>query len=129
MNKISSRDIRVLVAGALALAGFRALIWIPYYFIVSMDSVRIFGAVITGLALPIGIAIFLRRALAILCAQIDLWLVLISGCIAVPVFCHFFPEKAGRLRLSSVPEMLVAAILLGLIFWSVSERFGHVPDA
>ena len=61
MNKISSRDIRLLVAGALALAGFQALVWIPYYFVVSTGAVHIAGAVITGLALPIGIGILLAR--------------------------------------------------------------------
>jgi hypothetical protein len=129
MKKISSRDIQLLVAGALALAGFRALVWIPYYFVVSTGVVRIVGAVVTGLALPIGIGIFSGRTSAILWAQIYLWLVLISGCIVIPVFWHSFPEKVEQLALSIAPEMLVAAVLLGLIFWSNSERFRHEPNA
>ncbi len=129
MKNISARDIRLLVAGALALTGFRALIWIPYYFTVSLDSVRIGGAIITGLALPIGIGILLGRASAILLAQIYLWLVLITGCVAMPVVWHYFPEKVGRMALSGAPELLVASVLLGLIYWSGSQRFRHEPDA
>src|SRR5579859_2122466 len=125
MNKITSRDIRVLVAGALALAGFRALILIPYYLTVSKDSVLIGGAFVTGLALPIGIGIFLGRWSAFFWAQIYLWLKFISGCVVIPVFWHFFHAKVGHLALSIVPEMLVAAVLLGLIFWTTSEKFRY----
>jgi hypothetical protein len=83
--KISARDIRLFVAGALALAGFRALIWIPYYFTVPIEPIRIVGAIITGLTLSIGIGIFLGRWSALLLAQIYLWLIFISGCIGIPV--------------------------------------------
>jgi len=129
MNKISSRDIRLFVAGALALTGFRALILIPYDLIASRDSVLIAGAILAGLALPIGIGIFLGRWPAFFWAQGYLWLKLIGGCIAIPVFWHFSHAKLGGLTLRGVPEILVAAILLGLIFWTTSERFRYEPDA
>jgi hypothetical protein len=133
MNKISSRDIRLLVAGALALAGLQSLILIPYYFTLSLDAAHFGRAVIAGLmaglALPIGIGIFLGRWSALLWAQIYLWLKFISGCIAIPFFWYFFHEKVGHLALRIVPEILVAAVLLGLIFWTTSERFRYEPDA
>jgi hypothetical protein len=133
MNKISSRDIRLFVAGALALTGFQALLLIPYYFTLSMDAAHIGRAIIVGLiaglALPIGIGIFLGRWSALFWAQIYLWLKFISGCVAIPVYGHFFHEKVGHLALRIVPELLVAAALLGLIFWSTSERFRYEPDA
>lgn len=129
MNKISSRDIRVLVAGALALTGFRALIWLPYYFTLPMSVPAIGGAVLTGLALPIGIGIFLKRPMAIAWAQIYLWFVVISGGIALPFFWEFLPQKVGRFVMDVAPEMLVSAVLLGLIFWSNSEKFKHEPEA
>ena len=125
--KISARDIQLLVAGALALTGFRALIWLPYYFTVSLDSVRIIAGVVTGVALPIGIGILQSRTWAILAAQIYLWLVILSACVTVPIFCHFVPAKAGRMLWSSVPELLVSIILLALIYWSRSRRF-HPPN-
>jgi hypothetical protein len=129
MNKISSRDIRLFVAGALALAGFRALILIPYDLIVLKDSVLAGGAVITGLALPIGIGMFLGRWSAFFWAQVYLWLKFLLGCFAIPVYWYFFHAKVERLALRSVPEILVSAVLLGLVFWTTSERFRYEPDA
>jgi hypothetical protein len=130
MNKISSRDIRLFVAGALALAGFRAWILIPYGLIVSRDSVLIGGAVFAGLALPIGIGIFLGRWSAYFWAQIYLWLKLIGVCIAIPFYWNYFHAKVGLLALKSVPELLVATILLGLIFGPLlkSLDMSRMPD-
>lgn len=118
----------MFVAGALAVSGFRALISIPHYFVLK-DSVLIVGAFIAGLALPIGIGIFLGRWSAFFWAQIYLWLKFIAGCIVIPVFWYFYHVKVGRLALSIVPEILVAAALLGMIFWTTSERFRYEPDA
>jgi hypothetical protein len=133
MNKISSRDIQVFVAGALALTGFRALVSIPHSVALSIDSAHIgravIGSLIIGLALPIGIGVFLGRWSALFWAQIYLWLKFIGGCIAIPFFWYFYHDKIGRLALLSVPEILVAAVLLGLIFWTTSERFRYEPDA
>ena len=133
MNKISSRDIRVFVAGALALTGFRALVLIPSNFASSMDVAHIGRAVVfglfAGLALPIGIGIFFRRWSAFFWAQIYLWLEFISGCVLIPYLWHFSHEKLGPLALSLLPGMLSAAALLGLIFWTTSERFRYEPDA
>jgi hypothetical protein len=132
MNKTSSRDIRLFVAGALALTGFQALIVIPNYFTLSMDVAHIGRAVIVGLlaglALPIGIGIFLGRWSALFWAQIYLWLKFISGCIAIPFVWYFAHEKVGHLALRIVPEILVAGVLLGLIYWTTSERFRYEPD-
>ena len=125
MKKISARDIQLLVAGAFALMGFRALIWLPYYFVTSADLVRIINTTVTGLALPLGIGILLGRVSAIPVARIYLWLVVISGCIVIPTFWYFAPEKGGRIALRFAPELLVAIVLLGLIFWSRSRRFNH----
>jgi hypothetical protein len=132
MNKISSRDIRVFVAGALAFYGFQALIVIPYYFTLSMNASHLGRAVITGLivglALPIGIGIFLGRWSAVFWAQIYLWLKFIFACATIPVFCFYFHAKVGSLALRVMPDILLAAILLGLIFWTTSERFRYEPD-
>jgi hypothetical protein len=126
--KISARDIQLFVGGALALTGFRALIWLPYYFAVSMDSVRIIGSIITSLALPIGIAILMGHSRAILLAQIYLWLIVISECIVIPTFYFVVPARIGRILWATTPDMLVSIVLLGVIFWSRSRRFRHEPD-
>ena len=119
----------MVVAGALALSGVRALLEIPYYFTVSRGSVLIGGAIITGLALPIGIGIFLGRWPAFFWAQVYLWLKFIGGCIALPVYWYYIHAQIGRLALRSVPDLLVTVALLGLIFWTTSERFRYEPDA
>jgi hypothetical protein len=107
MNKISARDIRLFVAGALALVGFQALIRIPYYCTLAMNAAQIgravFAGLIAGLTLPIGIGIFLGRWSALFWAQIYLWLKFISGFIAIPFFWYYYHEKVGRLALSIVP--------------------------
>jgi hypothetical protein len=131
--KISARDIRVFVAGALALIGFRALVSIPHSVTLSIDSAHmgraVIGDLIVGLALPIGIGVFLGRWSALFWAQIYLWLKFIGACIAIPFFWYFSHEKVWSLALRIVPEILVAAVLLGLVFWSTSERFRYEPDA
>jgi hypothetical protein len=133
MHKITSRDIRKFVAGALALAGFRALISIPYFLTISGGSSRIGGALLVGLFasldLLIGIGMFLGRWSALFWAQVYLCLIVISGCTVIPVLWCFSTAKAGRLALRSAPEILMAAVLLGLIFWSSSEKFRYERDA
>lgn len=130
MSKLSTRDIELFIAGALALIGFRALIWLPFFFSAStpMIGVRLISSLLTALALPIGIAILLGRASAILCAQIYLWVILVSGCVAIPVYDHFIPENSGGFVRRSIPELLVAVALLVLIFWSRSRRSRNEPD-
>jgi hypothetical protein len=130
MSKLSKRDIQLFVAGAFALIGFRALIGLPYYFTVStpMIGVRIVSSLLTALALPVGIAMLMGRASAILLAQIYLWVIVASGCVVIPVFYYFVPGQFGGILWRSVPELLVALVLLALIFWSRSGRFRHEPD-
>ena len=98
-----------------------------------MDAAHIGRAVITslfaGLALPIGIGIFMGRWSALFFAQIYLWLRLISICIVIPVYWYFSHQKVWDLALRSVPGILATAALLGLIFWATSERFRYEPDA
>jgi hypothetical protein len=130
MSKLSKRAIELFVAGALALIGFRVLIGLPYLLSASsaMIGVRLVSSLVTALALPIGIAILLSRASAILCAQIYLWLIVVSGCVAIPVYCRFVPEQSGRIMWRIIPESLVAAVLLAVIFLSRSRRFKNEQD-
>jgi len=63
--------------------GFRALIWLPSDFLAPIQNfvwfTRIAGAVVTSLALPLGVAIFIGSKRAILLTKIYLWLVLVLG--------------------------------------------------
>ena len=119
----------MFVAGALALSGVRALVEIPYYLTVSRGSVLIGGALILGLASPIGVGIFLGRKSAFFWAQVYLWLKFVGGFIVLPVYWCFIHAQIGCLALRSLPELLVTAALLGLIFWTTSEKFRYEPDA
>ena len=133
MNKISRRDVEVFVAGVFALWGFRVLIWLPSDFISPIQNfmwfVRIVSAVVTGLALPLGVAIFVGSQRAILLAKIYLWLVLaIGGIDVVILICarSILGSKALTLVGSFAPDMLVCIILLWFLY---SRRFRHEPDA
>lgn len=123
----------MFLAGALALIGFQALVLIPHFFTLSMDAARIgrfaMATLVDGLALPIGIGIFVRRWSALFWAQIYLWLKFFIGCAAIPVRWYFFHETVERSTLTLAPAILIAAALLGLIFWSTSEKFRYEPDA
>ena len=129
MNKISSRDLHLFVGGALALMGFRALIWLPYHFITSFDLIRIASSIVGGLLLLIGVGILQGRAWGIQWAEIYLWLSVVSGCIVIPVFYYFFSTKGASAPLRSLPDALVSIVLLSLIYWSRSRRFQYEPDA
>ena len=119
----------MFVAGALALSGVRALVEIPYYLTVSRGSVLIGGALILGLASPIGVGIFLGRKSAFFWAKVYLWLKFVGGFIVLPGYWCFIHAQIGCLALRSLPELLVTAALLGLIFWTTSEKFRYEPDA
>ena len=134
MKKLSAQEIRSFVAGAFVLAGFKALLGIPSFFINSRDHIHIAWLVLAvglsaGLQLVIGIGMFLRQWWALFWAQIYLWMLLLSACTVIPVWWYYSPAQAERMALRGVPEILAAVILLGLICWSGSERFRYEPDA
>src|ERR1700690_3859510 len=112
MHKITARDIRTFVAGALALVGFRSLISVPYYFTASGDLRHIAGALLVGLfacaELLIGVGMFLGRWSALFWAQVYLWLIIVSGCIVIPVFWYLSPVKGESFALRSAPQLLIA---------------------
>ncbi|HEU6447515.1 MAG TPA: hypothetical protein VFV23_03655 [Verrucomicrobiae bacterium] len=122
MKKISGRDIALFVSGAFAISGFRTLIWLPYYLVVSRDLVHIVGAIVSGLALPIGIGILLNRSWAIASARAYLWAVIILGCITVPLTCYFIPVKNPFILWSSLDFLTYIGLLI-LIHWSRSRKF------
>jgi hypothetical protein len=63
--KILARDIQMFVAGALALLGIRALLYLPYYLITPVHNVawvsHLFGSCAAGLDLPLGLAMFFGK--------------------------------------------------------------------
>ena len=132
MNKLSARDLQVFVAGALALWGFRALIWLPYDFLAPIQSfvwfTRIASAVVVGLALPLGVAIFVGNKRAILLTKIYLWLVLIVGVIDMLILVGqwgILGSKALTFIERLAPDMLVCIVLLWLL---CSRRFRQTPN-
>ena len=132
MSKIPSREVQVFVAGAFALWGFRALIWLPSDFLAPIQNfvwfTRIAGAVVTSLALPLGVAIFIGSKRAILLTKIYLWLVLVlGGADMVVLGCEgsILGPKALTLIGSFAPDMLVCIVLLWLL---CSRRFRQTPN-
>ena len=128
MNKISANSIQMFVAGALALMGFHALIWIPYYLFVSKNGFLVFGALVSGLALLIGIAILRGRTQAVWWGQFYLCFSIVLV-VATTAYIHFFkPEATVPNRWRTATDLLIPFILLGLLTWSRSKRFRDKPD-
>ena len=121
--KISARDIRLFIAGALSLTGFYALCWLLRYSFSATDGVLIFEHIIGSLLLALGIGIFIGSARAVLITEIFLWLNVIGGFTGIPIYCYLFPARAMRTIWREAPEMFVNVILLGLMVWSRSRRF------
>jgi hypothetical protein len=129
MNKISAKSIQMFVAGALALMGFRSLVWVPYYLIVFKDLFFLISSIFSGLALWIGIAMLIGSGRAIFWARIYLLLGIVSA-IAMPCLSAF--SVPGALHLSwwrSASELLTPVILFWLLAWSRSRHFRDEPDA
>jgi hypothetical protein len=132
--KISARDILVFVAGALALLGTRALLYLPYYYFDPAHNPpvhnaawfgKLFYSSAAGLDLPLGLAMLFGRRWAILLTQIWLWLSL-----AFVIFNTFFTAyifKSSVVALiyiwSFTPDMVIAIVLLLLIHLSRSRKF------
>ena len=131
MNKISARDIQLFVAGALAMMGFRTLIWIPYY-IVQAHYLVIVSSLITGIALPIGLGIFFGRPSALLWAQIYLGLCVGATMLVLPVYWFTTSGRTTPTTFpiqSLAPELLTDLALLALIFWSRSRKLAGESQA
>ena len=131
MSKITAREVQVFVAGTFALWGFRALIWLPSDFLLPIQNftwfTRIVSAVVVGLALPLGLAVFFGSKRAILLTKIYLWLVLIIGAADIVMVIGertIFGSKVFSLIGSFAPDMLVSIVLLWLL---CSHRFRQTP--
>jgi hypothetical protein len=132
--KISARDIQVFVAGALALLGARALLYLPYYFDAPVHNAAWIGRMIfslsAGLDLPLGLAIFFGKRWAILLTQIWLWLSLAYSIFIT--FLIFFVSglpKALSYIGTVLPDSFIFIVLLLLIWLSQSKKFRNEPDA
>ena len=133
MTKITSRDIEVFAAGAFALWGALALLWLPSHLFDPIHNMwwfsRLVSSIITGLALPLGVAILFGKAQVIRLTQIYLWLLLILGCIATVGIVVPPDSKAVSMIGVIAPDMLICIILLWLFSLSRSRRFRNEPDA
>lgn len=123
MSKLSSREIQMLVAGALALMGFYGLYWLPYYIFMDRNTVQILTHLGTALALPLGIGMSMGSSRAVLLARIFLWLEVILGMVCIPIICFELPKYAIQLVWRSGPDFIISVILLVLILWSRLAKF------
>jgi hypothetical protein len=126
--KISARDIHVFVAGALALLGTRALLYVPYYFSAPVhDAIwagRLFYSLSAGLDLPLGLAMLFGKRWAMLATQIWLWLSLVfSVFVTLRVAFIFRSSKALSYIWSVSPDLVIFVVLLLLIYLSRLQKF------
>ena len=132
--KISARDIQVFVAGALALLGIRALLYLPYYFAAPVHNVawvgHLIGSCTAGLDLPLGLAMFFGKRLAILLTQIWLWLSVVLSIVCGVYFAMILGSSKALSYISTIsPDLIIQIALLWLIWLSRSKTFRHEPDA
>jgi hypothetical protein len=127
MHKLSASTIQTFVAGALALMGFQALVWLPYYLVAAKDLVFVIGSIFSGLSLWIGIAILFGSKAGVWWAHVYLWLCSLGsvgmGCIYVLAALNvwqYLPHATWR----GLSELPMPVILLCLLIWSRSKRFG-----
>jgi hypothetical protein len=129
MKNISAKSIQMFVAGALALMGFHALIWIPYYLIYSKDIVFVGGAIFSGLALLIGLAMLAGSERAMFWARIYLLLGIVGAVVRICLSVFPISSPQPHLGWRSVSDLLTPAILFGLLVWSRSKHFRDEPVA
>ena len=82
----------------------------------------------TGLALPLGVAVFVGSKRAILLTKIYLWLVLVLGGIDMAILVSewsILGPKALTLIGRFAPDMLICIVLLWLL---CSRRFRQTPN-
>jgi len=135
MSKIPTREVQVFVAGAFALWGFRALIWLPSDFLAPIQNFVWFtrigilaGAVMSSLALPLGVAILVGSKRAILLTKIYLWVFFVLGVadiVGMFIMWSLLGSKALTHIGSVAPNMLVCIVLLWFL---CSRRFRQTPN-
>ena len=130
MNKIPAKSIQMFVAGALALTGFHALIWTPYYLIYFKDIVFVGGSIFSGLALLIGIAMLAGSERAMFWARIYLLLGIVGAIVSIclSVF-QIFPMAPHLSWWRVTSDFLTPAILFGLLVRSCSKDLRDEPVA
>jgi hypothetical protein len=131
VNKIPAREVQVFAAGAFALWGGRALIWLPAHFFATQYNTwwasNLIGALVTGLALPLGVGILLEKAQAIHWTKIFLWWCLGLTSVSA-VILQVTPLGSGRFNYVrfGAPDVITCIVLLWLFS---SPRFRHESAA
>jgi hypothetical protein len=120
MRRITSGDLRMFVAGAIALDGLHAFIQLPRHLAFSNAAPEILISIIGTLGLPLAIGILIGSKLAFRLTQILLGVMVVSGGITLAVLRGTIFHNEFWLQFSR--SLLVCAILLGLVFWSISKR-------
>jgi uncharacterized membrane protein len=127
MNKLSSREIQVFVAGALALMGLHSLVVTPYYIFVSKSLSLSAVALLSALPLLIGIAMLKGNERALKWAQIYLWLCFIGAVMRIGfAVSSNKPEHSDWWQYLS--DFLTLVVLIWLLKRSNPDRFDQTPN-
>lgn len=121
----------MIVAGAFIFPAFQSLIWLPRTVVYSRDAVFIFAAIVSCLALPLGIGILLGNARAIRWAEIFLWVCIVGSlaniCLSVVRMVYVVSGPPHFSLYRSMSDFLMNSVMLWLFVWSRSSRFRHEP--
>jgi heme A synthase len=127
MNKLTSRDIQVFVAGAFAYCGFDSLLWSPDVLAHSHDLLAFTDFVGGVIGLVLAGAVIAGRMRALRWMQVFLWLDVIQY---VATICVFILSKYGisvplahGSLYQAIHGIFTVSALLCLIAWSRSKRF------
>jgi hypothetical protein len=114
--------VQAFVGGAIAVIGFRALIWIPHG-VAARDSVYILAGILVGFGLPLGVAILRGHPKALRLAEIYLALGVLGMCLAFVVSkLSILPASAPGLAWWSLSDLIAPVVLLVLLFWSKAQH-------
>ena len=127
MNTISSTNIRMFVAGALAFMGFRDVLGLPSYVIAGKEGVLILHAVVSGLALVIGVSMLVGKVQAFLWAETYLG-VSIAVTLAIITFSVMHPNSP-HFGWKIATAVINPSVLLALLVWSRAKHLQEEPDA
>jgi hypothetical protein len=122
MHTLSDRDILAFVAGALALLGVRALLWLPHYALAAIDSPRwytnVFYSCAAGINLPLGISILLGWRPGVLVGKVWIAMSLLISCSITTIILYVEGiSKAVSYGRAVAPDCGLFIILFCLLSW------------
>jgi hypothetical protein len=118
MSRLTAKNIRMLVAGAICLTGYHELFKVPLQIVNYVGWVSLVGIILSLVSLPMGIGLCFENRLALKLTQIYLWLVLVAGLIYTPLLFSGTLSLNRQFIIAELARTGSVVILLLLFYWS-----------